>query len=360
MTETLFKILALDDDPAYNKIMQQILKDINLKIDFLFCNNGKEAIETTHRYKPDLIITDWNMPDMSGIEFCKIIHEELSMPDTPVIMCTGVKTTSENLKTAFDAGVVDFIRKPIDKMEFVVRINSMLRLSKSYQTIKEQKEAIQKERERSDALLNNILPQEIANELKETGKATPRIHDHVTVFISDIVDFTAKASMIGPYALLQELNDIFQSFDSIMHRHNCQRIKTVGDGYVAVCGMPQQDEKHAENIIKAALDVIEYLKKRNKNNSIQWKIRIGIDTGKLIGGIIGKEKYIYDIFGDPINTASRLESCSRTMGIHISNNTYQLVKDMFYFERQLPELIKGKGKMKMYYVKRSKISMDHK
>jgi len=347
----LFKILIIDDDLFQRKIIEQILKSIDKKMKIHCADNGQEALEIIKTLLPNLIITDWDMPQMNGIEFCKSIQLIKKLKHVPVIMCTGIKTSSENLKTAFESGVADFIRKPIDKMELLSRVNSMIKLSESYQTINLQKEKLQQEKEKSDKLLLNILPAKVADELKNKGKAEPELFDKVTVLFSDIVGFTELTTKIKPKDLIRELNDIISGFDEIMEKHNCERIKTVGDAYIAVCGMPTPNRNHAKNIISAAIEIVHYLENRNISNNHKWEIRVGIDTGKVVGGIIGTKKYIYDIFGDPINTASRLESNSEIMKIHLSETTYKLVKDNFDFEEQVPLEVKGKGKMKMYFVK---------
>ncbi|MDA3953251.1 MAG: response regulator [Bacteroidales bacterium] len=346
-----FKILIIEDDPIHGKIIYHILKNTGQNFQLLQSRNGFEALKILEKETPDLILTDWEMPEMSGIELCKKIQAIRDFEDIPVIMCTGIKTSSENLKTAFESGVVDFIRKPIDKVELMSRVNSMLKLSESYQTIKRQKEEIEAEKEKSDKLLLNILPQKIANDLKEFGEIKPKLYKDVTVFYSDIVGFTEKTMKIHPNTLLNELNDIVKGFDAIMVKNNCEKIKTVGDAYIAVCGLPIPNSKHAENILNAAIDTMAYLKKRNEKSKFIWEIRLGIDTGEVAGGIIGTNKFIYDIFGDPVNTASRLEQNSKTMRIHLSETTYKLVKDKYEFEEQAPLEVKGKGKMKMFFVK---------
>lgn len=350
----MFKILVIDDDPVQLKIIEHILNDINSNMSFFKAANGIDALKIIDKNPPDLIITDWDMPQMDGIDFCKQVHKVKELDHIPVIMCTGVNTSSENLKTAFESGVSDFIRKPIDKMELTSRVNSMLKLSESYQTIKAQKEKIEEEKQKSDDLLLNILPQKVANVLKNKGYYEPELFDNVTVFYSDIVGFTELTLKIKPTDLIKELNDVISGFDIIMDKNHCERIKTVGDAYIAVCGMPTANNDHATNIINAALEVIEFLEERNKMHDNKWTIRVGIETGKVVGGIIGSNKYIYDIFGDPINMASRLESNSESMKIHISEKTYKLIKDQFVFEKRGAKLIKGKGKMKTYFVKSSK------
>ncbi len=346
-----YKILVVEDDPVYLRILSHILIELDKKIKILQTDNGLNALEILKKEIPDLIITDWDMPQMSGIEFCERIRANQDFKDIPVIMCTGINKSSENLKTAFESGVVDFVRKPIDKMELMSRVNSMLKLSESYQTIKKQKEQIETEKYKSDQLLLNILPQKIADDLKEKGKTKPELFKNVSVLYSDIVDFTEKTLKIPANILLEELNDLIKAFDAIMIKNNCEKIKTVGDAYIAVCGLPVPNEKHAEHIINASKDIISFLEQRNVLSKYKWEVRIGIDSGEVVGGIIGTQKYIYDIFGDPVNTASRLEHSSEMMRINLSERTYNLVKDKFEFEEKAPLEIKGKGVMKMYFVK---------
>jgi len=150
--------------------------------------------------------------------------------------------------------------------------------------------------------------------------------------------------------LINELNEIFTSFDDIMERFGCERIKTIGDAYLAVCGMPDKNENHAVNMLQAAIEIKKYLYHRNKSSEIEWKVRIGIHSGKVVGGIVGVRKYIYDVFGDTINTTARMESNSESMRINISETTHHLVKDKFSFVGREPMEIKGKGLMKMYFL----------
>ncbi|NOQ26695.1 MAG: PAS domain-containing protein [Bacteroidales bacterium] len=226
-----------------------------------------------------------------------------------------------------------------------------IKLQEEY--IKKQKLIIEKEKEKSDNLLLNILPKSIADDLKRTGKTVPEVFENVTVLFSDLVGFTKKSSDLEPNFLINELNDIFTVFDNISEKNNCERIKTIGDAYLMVSGMPKEDPKHAENAVKSALEIIKYLNDRNKVSEYKWEIRVGIHTGKVVGGVVGIKKYIYDVFGDTINTASRMESTSEPMRINVSEVTYNLVKDKFNFiERNLIN-VKGKGSMKMHFVDNS-------
>ncbi len=143
---------------------------------------------------------------------------------------------------------------------------------------------------------------------------------------------------------------MFTNFDSIMTKWQCERIKTIGDAYLAVSGMPEKNERHAYNMLRAAIDIREYLIKRNETAEIKFRCRIGINTGRVVGGIVGTKKYLYDVFGDTINTASRMESNSEPLKINISESTYELIKDMFILTDRGISEVKGKGPMRMFFV----------
>ncbi len=216
--------------------------------------------------------------------------------------------------------------------------------------VKERTIELEKEKEKTEQLLLNTLPLRVVNELKENGRSEPESFDNVSVYFSDIVGFTTASTKLEPAVLIQELNDIFTEFDDIMEKNNCERIKTIGDAYLAVCGMPDKNKHHAENLANAAIEIREYITKRNQHSKINWKIRIGLHSGKVVGGIVGVRKYIYDVFGDTINTTSRMESNSEPMRINVSETTYLLIKDKFSFTAREPMEIKGKGMMKMFFL----------
>lgn len=216
--------------------------------------------------------------------------------------------------------------------------------------VKERTKELAAEKEKTEELLLNTLPLKVVNDLKQNGKTEPESFEDVTVYFSDIVGFTNISSRLEPKMLIEELNEIFTGFDDIMEKHGCERIKTIGDAYLAVCGMPEKQEEHAQQMLQAAMEIKNYLVQRNESSEIQWKVRIGIHSGKVVGGIVGVKKYIYDVFGDTINTTSRMESNSEPMRINVSEATYELAKDKFAFIEREPMEIKGKGRMKMYFL----------
>jgi len=215
-------------------------------------------------------------------------------------------------------------------------------------------EALAKEKSKSDALLLNVLPAKVADDLRRDGRTEPESFKYVSALFTDFVEFTPMTALLEPAALIDELNDIFTAFDSIIERNRCERIKTIGDAYLAVCGMPQEDPLHAGNMVKAALEIKEYLEKRNAESRLQWRARIGVHSGKVVGGVVGVKKYIYDVFGDTINTASRVQDASEPMRVNISEATYRIIKDDFVFEERGPIEVKGKGRVRMHFVEGSR------
>lgn len=207
------------------------------------------------------------------------------------------------------------------------------------------------EKAKTDRLLLNILPFEIANDLKEKGNTEPRLYEDVTVCFTDMVGFTQQAAKLEPKQLIDELNEIFTAFDNIVENHDCERIKTIGDSYMAVCGLPRANSNHADNIIRSAVEMIQYLEKKNLESKIEWQMRVGINTGNVIAGVVGIKKYLYDVFGDTINIASRMEACSDPMRINVSESTYNIVREKFKFEPRREIDVKGRGKINMFFIK---------
>jgi class 3 adenylate cyclase len=206
------------------------------------------------------------------------------------------------------------------------------------------------EKARSEELLLNIIPQKVLAELKSDGVVKPESFDNVTIFFSDIEGFTRTSAHMQPQLLIDQLNQIFTAFDEIMSKYNCDRIKTIGDAYMAVCGIPEKDPNHAEKILEAAREIRDYMNKRNETAEYKMAIRIGINSGKVVGGIVGIKKYAYDVFGDAVNTASRMEHYSESMKINIAEGTYHRLYDKYKFIEREPIEVKGKGMMKMYFL----------
>ena len=212
----------------------------------------------------------------------------------------------------------------------------------------------EKERKKSDGLLLNILPAEIAAELKSTGASEAKQFNDVTVLFTDFVCFTETSERLTPKELVRELNNCFKAFDEITGKYNIEKIKTIGDAYLAVAGLPTADPQHAEHVVRAAIEINNFMQDRIAklvNNT--FEIRIGVHSGSVVAGIVGVKKFAYDIWGDTVNTAARMEQNSDAGRVNISETTYELVKDKFTCEYRGEIAAKGKGALKMYYVSES-------
>lgn len=225
------------------------------------------------------------------------------------------------------------------------------------EVVKQSKE-IDGQKVRIEELLLNILPKEISEELKENGKATARRHDNVSVMFTDMKGFTKAAENMTPEQLVNELDECFIHFDAIVGKYGIEKIKTIGDSYMCACGVPVADKYHAWKSALAALEVRTLMAKWKAEREAQgldpWLLRIGIHSGPLVAGVVGKRKFAYDIWGDTVNTASRMESSGEIGEVNISETTYHLVKDRFVCEHRGAVEAKNKGKINMYFVRRIK------
>jgi class 3 adenylate cyclase len=212
-------------------------------------------------------------------------------------------------------------------------------------------------REKSDALLLNILPYEVAEELKEKGYADAKHFDEVTVLFSDFKGFTTLSEKLSAQELVKEINDCFKTFDRIMEKYGIEKIKTIGDAYMAAGGLPVANKTNAADVIKAAIEMRDYMLNRPAikladGSEERLGIRIGINSGPVVAGIVGVKKFAYDIWGDTVNTAARMEQNGEANKINVSEATYELVKDKFITEYRGEIEAKGKGKVKMYFLER--------
>jgi class 3 adenylate cyclase len=208
---------------------------------------------------------------------------------------------------------------------------------------------LKQEMKKSDDLLLNILPADIADELKENGISEARNYNEVTVLFTDFVNFTGISEKLSPKELVSELHICFKGMDEIIVRHGMEKIKTIGDAYLAVCGLPKPCPTHALNTVSAAREILDFVNSRKREGGM-FEIRIGINSGPVVAGIVGIKKFAYDIWGDTVNTAARMEQNSQPGKINISGSTYELVKDSYTCLYRGKLSAKNKGHIDMYFV----------
>ena len=260
----------------------------------------------------------------------------------PMIMITGQKPIKKSKQGQFQ--IVDIVQlfKPICKMaRQIVNGNTIPALVREAFRLAEE--------ERPGAVLLE-LPEDIAAELKLTGRTTPRSYEVATVMFTDFENFTIKSEKLSPEELVALIDRCFRSFDEIISRHNIEKIKTIGDAYLCVSGLPDPKDHNATNVVLAALEIIDVLKtiKHSAGENGYFNIRIGIHSGPLVAGVVGDKKFAYDIWGDTVNTAARMEQSSEPNRVNISQSTYELVKDKFNCTFRGKQPAKNKGMIEIH------------
>ncbi len=257
--------------------------------------------------------------------------------------------------------IVNIIAAIKDQFDYLKTIENKvvertIKIRKQKEKIELQKKKLQTEKAKSESLLLNILPKQTAKELKKNGKARPRRFERVTVLFSDFKDFTTIAGQLDAEQLVGELDYCFQAFDTIMTKYGLEKIKTIGDAYMCAAGLPLADNEGAHKMIKAAIDMQAFLHELHQQRPSfhLFNMRIGIHTGPVIAGVVGRKKFAYDIWGDTVNIASRMESAAEHGKVNISSATYELIKEDFECIYRGKLEAKNKGEMDMYFVVRAK------
>jgi len=369
----VFNVLYVDDEENnLNSFRAALRRNYNIYTAL----SGEEGMDILSKNDIHVVVTDQRMPTMTGVQFLQHIPPE---KDNIRIILTGFSDI-ESIIEAINTGMVyRYITKPWDKDELKITIDNaietiMLRRNNKHlieelkeyneqleekvllrtKEIEKQKEIIEAAKLQSDSLLLNILPGEIADELKKFGKSYARKHDQVSVLFADIKGFTSIAEKLTPVKLVTQLDEVFGAFDNIIAKHGMEKIKTIGDAYMCACGLPLADNENAIKSVNAALDMQQFIKEFGAANKIQnlpvFEIRIGIHTGPLVAGVVGLKKFAYDIWGDAVNLASQMEQHSEPGKVNISGETYSLVKNYFNCTYRGKIETKSKGEVDMYFV----------
>lgn len=402
MLETKPRILVVDDHPALVTLTRHKL--IQKGYEVLTAQNGKDALELSRSEYPDLILSDVDMPEMNGFELCEHIKKDSRLNKIPIILVTSMATT-DYIMRGIEAGADNYLTKPYDDETLYGKIEHLLTnppitnsefetvevniegkkynvqanyshlvnllistykntLAQNHQLSKMQSglNAANKEleliKQEHEELIHNIFPEKIAENLLAYGTVTPERYQDSTIMFTDFAGFTKVVPTLKPEKLIESLSFYFDEFDNITAKHNLIKIKTIGDSYMAAGGLPERNSTHPVDTILAALKIVDYVRsygeKKHLNETPYLPVRIGIHTGKAVVGVIGKKRFAYDIWGETVNLAARLEEHSDKNAINISETTYKRVKNFFDCEDRGEVDTKYTGKVKMYFVKRIK------
>ena len=343
------KLLVVDDNKNNTELLKKRLKKQGHYV--VTANNGREAVVSLiNNPDTDLILLDIVMPEMNGYEVLKFIKNDKRFHELPVIMISSMDDT-DSIYRCIEAGADDYITKPFEKSILDARIESCIEKKKLRDKERILVKELEEERDRSDHLLLNILPKDIAGRLKDGEKDIADKHEDITIIFCDIVNFTPQAQKLNPNNLVKILNTIFKTFDELSNKYEIEKIKTIGDSYFAVGGLNSDKIEAANNIIKCGKEFILAINNINKNtDEMDLKIRIGVHTGPIVAGVIGKNKFAYDLWGASVNFANRLETTCPPGKIQISEQTKGLLGDNYKYKIKEKTEIKGIGNVNTYII----------
>ncbi len=334
-------ILIVDDTPYNLRLLSTILTKQGYVVGKAL--SGQMALKSVRASPPDLILLDINMPEMDGYEVCQQLKMDDKTREIPVIFISALNDVLDKVK-AFGVGGVDYVTKPFQAQEVLARI-------KTHLNIQALQNALRKEQEKSERLLLNILPEAIVEELKQKASSTPTEFEEATFLFADIAKFTPNSSPMPPAEVVNLLNQVFSAFDELVVQHGVEKIRTIGDSYFVGAGLPVVRKDHAEAVAEMALGMQQAIANFQWSNEEPLHLRIGINTGgPVVAAVIGTKKFAYDVWGDAVNIASRMESQGKPGRIQVTAATYERLKDKYEFEERGAIAIKGKGEMITYWL----------
>jgi len=348
-------VLVVDDSRTLRRILVRELNTLGLT-NIIEAGDGIEAVEVVKSKRVDLMLLDMEMPELDGLGVLQALKSDEAYKQLPIIVISGADQFDKTIK-CIEIGAEDYLPKPFDPILLRARIFSSLEKKrlrdldqKRVEELNKEKELLEFEQMKTEKLMLNILPKPIAERLKKGEKNISGSYPEVTILFSDLVGFTKMSSQKSAADLVKLLNDLFSRFDKRGENLGLEKIKTIGDAYMAVGGLPIPRSDHAEIAADMALGMFEDLAAFNTENSAELNMRIGLNSGPVVAGVIGFTKFSYDLWGNTVNTASRMESTSLPGRIQISPATQEALHDRFVLEeRELMEC-KGLGQIMTHFL----------
>jgi class 3 adenylate cyclase len=341
-------VLLVDDQALIGEAVRRMVAtepDLELR----FCPEAVRALDVAAEFRPTVILQDLVMPDVEGIEMVRRFRGLPATADVPIIVLSAREEPAVKAEL-LGGGASDYLVKLPDAVELVARIRlhseahaRLLERNAAFAALEAANAELARERERSDALLHMILPHAIAERLKAGDGVIADEHPAVTVLFSDLCGFTEFAGRAGPRQVIAALDEIFAEFDRLAERHGVEKIKTIGDAWMAVAGLSPPRADHACAMAALALDLVAAFTATKHRLGLPLELRVGMHSGPVVAGVIGRGRFSYDLWGDTVNVASRMESHSLPGRIQLSGATQALIADTFLIEDRGTIEIKGKG-----------------
>lgn len=338
-------VLVVDDNEVNRDLLARRLQRQGHLV--TVAEDGLQALELMRSEPFDLVLLDIMMPQMNGYQVLENLKADEQLRYIPVIMISAVDDI-DSIVRCIELGAEDYLSKPFNPVLLKARISACLEKKRLRDQEQAYLQELNEEKEKSERLLLNILPQAIAQRLKQGETTIADSFSDVTVMFADLVGFTKLSTHLSPAELVELLNRIFSEFDKLADRYGLEKIKTIGDAYMVVGGLPTPSENHAEAIASMAIDIQAAIAKMRTKGDQPLSIRIGINTGPVEAGVIGTKKFTYDLWGDTVNIASRMESLGVPGGIQVTVATYERLRDKYIFEERGLLQVKGKGDMTTY------------
>ena len=351
------KVLILDDEPANVRLLERTLERAGYT-NLRSLTDSRQFERAFAEFEPDLVLLDLTMPFLDGFDILDLLRANDPPPDvslpgrhvarTPVLVLTAQVDRESRLR-ALANGAKDFLTKPFDAMEALLRIRNLLEAHLLQL-------ALNDSRKTAERLLLNVLPKSVARELMDKGESFPVSAPDVSILFADFVDFTKLTRKWELHQLIQELEVCFNYFDKTASQCRLERLKTIGDGYMCAGGIPIQTDTHPLDTVTAAFEMEEFIRDRRERFEIvgkeYWSVRIGVHTGPVIAGVIGKEKFAYDVWGSTVNLAKRIETSGQAGKIVVSLETYERVADHVRVVETYKAALKNAGDMELYVIER--------
>lgn len=340
-------LLLVDDKESNRDLLSRQLSRYGFNV--AQAEGGEQALVMLQEQEYDLVLLDIIMPGMTGYEVLAHLKSDENLHHIPILMISALDEI-DSVVRCIEMGAQDYLQKPFNPIILKAKITATLERKRLRDRERAYLAQLQQEQEKSEQLLLNILPQPIAERLKKGERSIVDSFDETTVLFADLVHFTEYSTGVRPQELINRLNDIFLAFDILAELYGLEKIKTIGDAYMLVGGLPTPRPDHATQVADMALDMLDAIDRLNKQNHTNFQLRIGIHSGSVIAGVIGKHKFNYDLWGDTVNIASRMESHGEPGKIQLSEDTRLCLNDSFLLEARGLIHVKGKGKMLTYFL----------
>lgn len=352
-TDKQAAIMLVEDNAQLRNVIVQILGTLGY-MNVTEAADGQVALDLLARRDFDLIVLDIEMPRVNGFEVLAALKRDPARRHLPVIVASGLDRLDAVVR-CIELGAEDFLPKPVNAVLLGARVGASLERKRLRDLerlrlleLQQEKQLLQAEQEKSESLLLNILPKAIAERLKRGEHTIAERHAAVTVLFADLVEFSALSTHTDAQELVAMLNDLFSRFDRLAGQYRLEKIKTIGDCYMLVGGLPEPSASHATDVAAMGLAMLAALADLNRERGLNLGLRIGLNSGPVVAGVIGSRKFTYDLWGVTVNLADRVQSSGLPNRVNVSASTYELLKNDFHLTARGTVECKGIGQVRTY------------